>query len=831
MRRRIERAVQEDKELLVDPCFFVALKERSEDIGAVEILLKRGFSNNELTHYRYDVILHVGAVPSTDAESFEWSLEQGPLSELRSILKTYRPPLVRIKGVRNHRVARNAAFIDLIEAGNPHRPVEDLQSQLEALALDGEDPETFWALGEAERYEIRVSWSPGPGDRFDVVMIDRSQVVGEPNLERPEQALRRPLAAYASNPEALHIQSRLVTKLRAHLQASLPDYMIPQAFVLLDRLPLTPNGKVDRIGLPAPEGRRQGLGYVAPRTPVEAALADIWAQVLGLDRVGAEDNFFDLGGHSLLATRMVSLVREHLGIEFPLRVLFEVPTVKDLAQKLEALQREGAGLSLPPLDPQPRPACLPLSYAQERLWFLDQMGLVGSAYLVPMPLRLEGALDATALELSLTELVRRHESLRTRFEMVNGEPVQMIDPAKPLRLGLIDLSRLNVVEQEAEVQRLTWEDMELSFDLTRSQLLRSSLLKLSEETHILLMTMHHIVSDGWSVGVLRQELGALYAAHLQGRPSPLPEPKLQYGDYTLWQRSWLRDEVIERQLTYWREQLSGVPAALELPTDRPRPAIASFKGATVPVVLSPVLSDDLSRLARSRGVTLYMVLLAGFQAVLGRWSGQHDVVVGSAIAGRTERRLEDLVGFFANMLAMRTDLSGNPTFLQLLERVRETALDAYAHQDLPFEKLVAELQPERDLSRQPVVQVTFTLQNTPWQELRLPGLTLSTAESPWVSAKFDLFLSLWESPTGLHGYFEYATDLFEHSTIERLALHLQRLLEQVAADPGRKLAEIDLLSLEDRQQLLVDWNDRTVAYAKDRCIHELFVNRHGILTP
>ncbi|HXZ14815.1 MAG TPA: condensation domain-containing protein, partial [Roseiarcus sp.] len=748
-----------------------------------------GAADNELTRYRYDVVLRVGEVgevEEADAAWLDWSLDQGPPARLGSVLRDARPALARIDGVVNRRVARDLASLRLLRGGDDRQLVGEMREACAALETVGEDPEEMWALGEAEGYEVRVSWTPGSsGERFDVAMIDRAQVVGEPIAKRSRIALRQPLSAYGNDPLALGLTLGLAGRLRGHLQRKLPDYMVPSAFVVLDKLPLTPNGKIDRKALPAPEGRPAGLEYVAPRDLAEEQLAAIWGEVLRLDKVGVEDNFFELGGHSLLATRVVALIRDRMGVETPLRAMFEAPTVAGLSERLARLR--GEALSRPPLAPQPRPAAPPLSFAQERLWFLDRLGLVGSAYNMPGAFRLEGPVDAQALEASLTELTRRHESLRTRFEERDGEPIQIIDPPARFELATEDVSALEETARMARAMALGREEVVRPFDLALDHLLRARLLRFGPQDHLLLLTMHHIVSDGWSIGVLARELATVYAAYDQGRPSPLPEPELQYADYALWQRGWLQGEALAQQVAYWRERLSGAPAALELPTDRPRPATASFEGAAAPFALSPELSAALLKLAQAQGATLYMVLLAAFQTVLGRWSGQDDIVVGSPIAGRTHRQTEDLIGFFVNTLAMRTDLSGDPTFLELLHRVKETALGAYAHQDLPFEKLVAELQPVRDLSRQPLFQVCFALQNTRDLEARtLAGLKLSSLDLGQLTAKFDLSLLVWESPIQLHGYIEYATDLFDLSTIERLTAHLTRVLAEALRRPARR---------------------------------------------
>jgi acyl carrier protein len=501
--------------------------------------------------------------------------------------------------------------------------------------------------------------------------------------------------------------------LRAHLKQSLPDYMIPQAIVGLEALPLTPNGKIDRKALPVPEGRPEGLDYVAPRTPVEETLAGIWAEVLKIDRVGVHDNFFELGGHSLLATRVTALVRERLGVELPIRDLFRTPGLGELAGQVEDLLREGAGLSLPALTAQARPERIPLSFAQERLWFLDQLGLVGSAYNMPLALRLEGALDVAALEGALAHLVERHESLRTRFVAIDGDPAQVIDPPGGFRLERTDLSGLEEAERREQARALQQAQADHIFDLAKGPLFRCGLINLGPEGHLLLMTMHHIVSDGWSMNVLTRELGALYEAFAAGRGSPLGALAVQYADYALWQRGWLEGEELERQLGYWRERLSGAPAALELPVDHPRPATPSHRGATHGVSLSAALSERLAALSREEGATLFMTLLAAFQALLARWSGSDDIVVGSPIAGRTHSQTEGLIGLLRQQPLLRSRIDGRQSFRQLLAAVRQATLEAYAHQDAPFERLVAELAPERDLSRQPLFQVDFTFHNQP----------------------------------------------------------------------------------------------------------------------
>jgi amino acid adenylation domain-containing protein len=609
--------------------------------------------------------------------------------------------------------------------------------------------------------------------------------------------------------------------LRPHVRQSLPEYMLPSAFVSLDALPLTPNGKLDRKALPAPEYAAGADRYVAPRTPVEEVLAGIWAEVLRLERVGVEESFFELGGHSLLATRVVSRIRDVFGIEVPLRALFEGPTVAELAGRVEEMRSAGLPV-IPPVAPTERTGALPLSFAQERLWFLDRLEPGSAVYNIPAALRVAGALDQAALERSLGEIVRRHEALRTVFAEVDGAAVQVIAPFAGFALPVEDLSALGEADREAAVKRRAVVEARRGFDLSAGPLFRAALLRLGEEDHVLLLTMHHAVSDGWSMGVLFRELSLLYEAYREGRESPLPELPVQYADYAAWQRQQLAGEVLDRQLAYWRERLAGAPELLELPTDRPRPPVQTYRGATVPVELSPELLERLQALGRSEGATLYMTLLGAFQVLLSKYAGSEDVVVGSPIAGRTRGEVEELIGLFVNTLVLRTDLSGNPSFREVLGRVREATLGAYAHQDVPFEKLVAELQPERSMSHSPLFQVLFTLQNTGNGGGALAGLNVSAVGAERATAKFDLSLTLTATAQGLRGELTYSTDLFERATVDRMLGHLERVLEQVAADADVRLSRLELLGEAERALVLETWNDTAAEYPADVCIHELF---------
>ncbi|MEW5926797.1 MAG: amino acid adenylation domain-containing protein, partial [Gemmatimonadota bacterium] len=622
-------------------------------------------------------------------------------------------------------------------------------------------------------------------------------------LVREDRPGEKRLVAYLVPEEGGDGAGPSAAELRDHLRERLADYMVPSAFVAVDAFPLTPNGKVDRGALPVPE-REEAASFVAPRTPAEEVLAGIWAEVLKTERVGVEEGFFELGGHSLLATQVISRARDAFGVEVPLRALFEAPTVAALAGRIEALRGGGAAVA-PPIERVPRTGPLPLSYAQQRLWLVDRLEPGSAAYHIPEAVRLPGALDTAALRAALDELVRRHEALRTVFAERGGEPVQVVlDPA-PVPLPVLDLGGVPEAEREGRAARLAAEEALIPFDLARGPLLRSTLLRLGEEDHVLLLTLHHVVSDAWSMGVLVREVSALYGAFSRGEPSPLPELPVQYADYALWQRRWLSGETLERQLAWWRERLGGAPALLELPTDRPRPAVLGHRGGVRTLRIDAGAADRLRALGRQEGATLFMTLLAGFAVLLGRWSGQADVVVGTPIANRTRRETEGLIGFFLNTLALRTDLSGDPTFRELLGRVREGTLGAYAHQDLPFERILEELQPVRSLSHTPVFQVMLNLLNLDGEEAAagLPDAEGESLSERAALAKYDLTLYAREERGEIRLVLVYAAELFEDARMEEALRQLATLLGAVAADPELRVSRVPLLTPEERARLAV----------------------------
>jgi amino acid adenylation domain-containing protein/non-ribosomal peptide synthase protein (TIGR01720 family) len=600
---------------------------------------------------------------------------------------------------------------------------------------------------------------------------------------------------------------------RDFLRERLPEHVVPSAFVALDAFPRTPNGKTDRRALAALEVSHGAArdAYVAPRTPEEEIVARAWGAVLGVERVGARDGFFELGGHSLLAMQVVSRLRAALGVEVPLRAVFDAPRLDAFAERVRRA-RSGDAEAPPPLRRAAGGGALPLSFAQERLWFLEQLEPGGAAYVMAGALRLSGALDAAALEWSLGEVVRRHETLRTTFRTVDGVAAQVVAEAGVWTLPVEDLSALPEAEREAEARRRVGAEAARGFDLERGPLFRALLLRLAAGEHVLSVAMHHAVSDEWSVGVLVREMSELYAARLRGEDAALPELPVRYADFAAWQRGWLRGDALERQLAFWRERLADAPRAIDLPTDRPRPPVWSGRGALHAFALPAAVAERVDAAARERGATPFMVLLAAWQLLLARWSGQDTIVVGTPVASRQREETEGLIGFFVNMLALRADVAPEAGFADLLARVRETALDAWAHQDLPFERLVDELQPERDRSRTPVFQVAFVMQNAPTAAPRLPGVAVAAQEGAGrATSKFDLTLEVAAESDGLRASIEYATDLFDAATVARMAEHFGLLLDAALAAPDAPVADLPLLTDAERARLAA-WNDTAEAF-------------------
>ncbi|WP_038717326.1 non-ribosomal peptide synthetase [Burkholderia pseudomallei] len=683
-------------------------------------------------------------------------------------------------------------------------------------------------LGEIEAQLAKVA------DVREVVVLARDSAAevhdsatehATPNAPSPSPETTTATAAATATATA--IEKRLVAyytgdadvvALRAQAAQHLPSYMVPSAYVRLDAWPLTPNGKLDRRALPAPADDAYARAeYEAPQGAKEEALAAIWRELLHVERVSRHDNFFELGGHSLLAVQLVSRLRQALSVEVALGTVFDAPVLSALAERLEAENTE----VLPPIPLAPRDGRIALSLAQQRLWFLTQLEGVSEAYHMSGAVRLDGPLNREVLQRALNRIVMRHEALRTCFAREEGEPIQVIQPHADLTVSYHDLREAEQSEQRAK--DLSQAHASAPFDLSRDLPVRVLLLQLADEAHVVQVVMHHIASDGWSVGVFLQELSALYGSFIAEQGDPLAPLPLQYADYAAWQRRWLASGQLEKQGAFWQTNLSGAPTLLELPTDRPRPPKQSHAGASVEVKLGAALSERVKRLSQRHGVTPYMTLLSSWAAVLSRLSGQEEVVIGSPVAGRNRTEVEALIGFFVNTLALRLDLSSEPTVGELLKRTKAQVLSAQAHQDLPFDQVVERVKPPRSTAHPPLFQVMFDWHNTPARALTMPGLTVSVASTETTTSQYDLVLSMQERNGDIVGHLNYATALFDEQTARRYARYWRRLLEGMTAGSANvSVARLPLLDEAEREQVVHEWNATERAYPIRQCIHQLF---------
>ncbi|MFI0819508.1 non-ribosomal peptide synthase/polyketide synthase [Streptomyces sp. NPDC021098] len=825
LRRAVDRALLMEKELLLDPAFFTALAARRDDIAGVDLQVKRGDYVNELSRYRYDAVLHKTPAVSRQLETapeLRWGHDVSGLDDLERRLTGHRGQALRVTGVPDERIADEAAALRALDEGRPPAELIGLLDAAERSSAPELGPDAFHALGGRTGHRVAVTRSGDTADHLDVLFVTpeasgrATTVLGGVHRPAPAAATTPP-EAFANDPAASRQRAGLAAELAAVLRERLPAYMVPTAVTVLGELPLTAHGKLDRAALPAPY-----LGSVAgsrpPASPRERTLCDLFAQVLGVASVGVDDNFFDLGGHSLLATRLISRIRSALGTELPVRTLFEVPTAAGLAARLDEAEHR-ADAARPALRPMPRPDVVPLSFAQARLWFLHRLEGPGATYNMPVALRLRGEVDRTALRSALADVAARHESLRTVFPAAGGMPRQVVLDAAAARPELIvrDIGEPGLRDALREAARYP-------FDLAADLPLRAELFVMGEREHVLLLVVHHIAGDGWSMAPLSRDLATAYAARCRGgAPSWAPLP-VGYVDYTLWQRALLGDEDdpdsrFAQEVAYWTKALAGLPEQLALPVDRPRPAVSTYRGEMLGFDLSPALHGRLAGLASAGEASLHMVLHAGLAALLTRLGAGTDLPIGSGVAGRRDEALDDAVGLFVNTLVMRTDTSGDPSFAALLDRVRETALTAYSHQDVPFEHLVEVLNPVRTPNRHPLFQVALVLQNTPEAGLALPGVEVTPEPVGAGASRFDLFFSLTERPAppgaaggslgGVRGTVEYSTDLFDRGTVEAMVARWIRLLEAVCADPHLPIGRADLLNAAERGRVLVGGADRT----------------------
>ncbi|UOX91373.1 amino acid adenylation domain-containing protein [Amycolatopsis sp. FBCC-B4732] len=777
-----DQAIAREGELVLDPDFFAALSRELDGFDDVDLWVKRGHAHNELTRHRYDVVLRKAPKPAPPAEDV---VAFASLEELAERLEA-RPARLRVTGVPNARLSGELAAVAALAGGDTDAALS---------ALDGEpsgvDPETLHALGERHGYRVHATLTADAGT-LEVVFT-----TGAPIRIHRTRPVRAALEALGNHPAGQRDTSALVAALRAHVRDRLPQYMVPSAFVLLDRLPLLASGKLDRRALPSPDKQAAGTGR-APRTPVEEVLCGLFAEVLDTAAVGVDDDFFALGGHSLMATRLIARLRAVFGVELQVRSVFETPTVAGLAALLAAADASAARPALVRADP--RPAVLPLSFAQQRLWFLHRLEGPSATYNMPTAVRLTGALDADALRTALSDVAERHEALRTVFPEVEGEARQRVLDDVTIPLLVREVTGATLADAVSEAARTV-------FELESEIPLRAELLRLGAREHVLVLVFHHIASDGWSTAPLWRDLATAYTARHAGEApqwTPLP---VQYADYTVWQRDVLGEPVIEPQLDYWRRALANLPERIELPTDRPHPAEASYRGEQFAFGWDARLHSGLVDLARACGASVFMVVHAGLTAVLTRLGAGADVPIGTSIAGRTDQALDDLVGFFVNTLVLRVDTGGDPTFRDLVARVRDRSLDAYAHQDVPFERLVEALNPARSLAYHPLFQTMLAWQNNAVADLTLPGLTVAEEPVRTGTSRADLVFFVGESPgtqAGIRGTAEYNSDVFDRTSVEAILARLRTLLTAVVADPDTRIGAVDLLTDAEHDQLTPD---------------------------
>ncbi|MFO0727908.1 MAG: amino acid adenylation domain-containing protein [Myxococcota bacterium] len=820
-KEKVARRLAGEEELVLDPDFFWTLKSRIPRLSHVEVRPKRGAAQNELTRFRYDVLLHLEA-PARPADDVVWGPGSVGLLELREKLGNIGSTRLGLRGIRNARVQapnETTAWLTGTGAAPDRGAVEKLRRRVldrdgSSAAQDvepGLDPEALFKLAEAMGLDVVLDWSRGGADgAFDAVFGPKFPHDAPPVAWFGTPPPPKASATLANDPLRGKVERKLESELKRRAQDRLPDYMVPSSIMIVDKIPLTDNGKVDRRALPPPTTQEAATEYVEPRTGEEEILASVFAELLGAERVGVKDSFFDLGGHSLLATQVVSRIRSVFGVDLPLRALFDNPTVGGLAQAVSALHRGTGQTPVAELSaPQERPENIPLSSSQERMWILDRVEETRSPiYVIPLVLRLRGAIDEPALKKAIGAIVSRHEALRTSFPTSGELPMQWVVEDAGIELPPVEVLHFapgsSEKEQEKQIQDAVGMEVSRPFDLARGPVLRLRLFRVLESDHIFVMTMHHIVSDGWSVGVLCRELATAYNAYHSGREPVLPALPIQYADFAIWQRKAEESQGLKESIQTCQKRLAGAPPFLDIPADRPRPPTPSWKGGVVRFNLDRGLTTRLKDLSRREGATLYMTLLSAFSTYLSRITGQKDLVIGSPVANRNRAATEPLIGLFVNTLALRVNLAGDPTFLELLARVRKTTLDAYADQDVPFEKLVEAVSPERSLNRQPLVQAMFVLQNAPFVAPSLDGVTVEMLELDSITSKFDLTLSMQETVDGLSALFEYSAELFDKERIERMVKHFSSILEGVVKEPKRHLQALPVFD-DTEQKALEKW--------------------------
>ncbi|MFI6084255.1 amino acid adenylation domain-containing protein, partial [Streptomyces sp. NPDC051217] len=816
-RAAIARALLTEPELVLGPEWFTQWATRHGAEGA-DIRLKPGRAHNELTLHRYEVVLYKGSVEALDlseAPTVTWGRQVGELSGLEELCRAQEGPVLRVAGIPNARLTGEASLA-----------AEARVHDVPAASGPAVDPQDLHEWAAARGWSVVLTWSAEAVEHFDALVLTDGTATARP-LTGGFIPSHRANLFLASDPAAATQIGALVGSLRGYLQERLPAHLVPASVVAIASVPLTANGKLDRRALPAPDLSSQSTGR-APRTLREELLCDLFAEVLDLERVGVDDDFFDLGGHSLLATKLISRIRTTLGTEVELRTFFAHPTVARLVPHLDI----GARTQAPLVRVAERPERLPLSFAQQRLWFVHRFEGPSATYNMPVVLRLSGELDVPALESALNDVLARHETLRTVFPAVDGRPEQQVLSPAEARLTLT----VRQIDSEDEVAEALAAAARHTFALETELLVRAQLFRCGPEESVLSLVVHHIAADGWSYAPLAQDLATAYTTRVAGHAPDWTELPIQYADYTLWQHELLGDEcdpesLYSKQYAYWAEQLAGLPKTVTIPSDRPRPAVLEGKGDLLRFTLDAELHQGIAELAKVTGTTPFMVLQATMAALLTRLGAGTDIAVGSGIAGRTDEGLKDLIGLFVNLLVLRTDTSGDPTFAELLAQVRKTSLDAYSHQDIPFESLVEKLNPERSPSHHPLFQIALALQNNEEAHFELPGLQVRADGSGTGTARYDLLLSLDETfedrttPAGITIAAEYSTELFDAPTIETFITRWQRLLTTAVTYPSHRISYADLLTAEERRQLLAAEREQPERVAVQATFPELFAAR------
>jgi len=827
LQNSIKMQIKKEAELLLSPAYFLNLAKRSQKIEMIEILPKRGVCDNELNGFRYDVIIHVNQrdiskvqLPLNEKNKDTLALEYENNINVQNLLKSKHSALI-VKGYPNKRVWRDYKLnheLDNLEALDIYQREETLIRECDNI-LSLEDLHSTAKQHGYVLYCHLALEHEDSSSKYDLYFYKDQSILNLHKQHIFQNYLNGYYQTKFNNNPYINIQRRPldIAKVKASLLNNLPEYMIPSLFIELAEMPLTPNGKIDRKALPKPEEREGLEAYQAPEGLIENSLASVWKELLQVERVGRNDNFFHLGGHSLIATRLISKIRQNESVEVPLRAVFEHPVLSELAHVIEK-EYQSAGV-LPPITRVKHDGPLPLSFAQQRLWFIEQLLVDNNGlYHIPIVIRIKGNLNEKALKQALDYLVSRHEILRTRLVTVDGIGYQdILDSDLGFSLAFKDLTK----SKDKNIN--SFVSYEISRHFASDEVLcRGLCIKLSEQERVLVIIFHHVISDGWSIGIFNKEFSAAYESYASYNKSPgLPALPVQYADYGIWQRSWLSGKILEKQLQYWQEQLRDV-SSLELPADRSRPSVQSYRGGYYEHRISKDILDKLRKLSKDESVTLFMVLFSVFSGVLSKLSNQNDIIIGTPIAGRNSSDVEGLIGFFINTLVLRVDTSGNPRFKELLHRVEKATLGAYEHQDVPFEQLVDHLSIPRDLSRHPLFQVMFALQNMEITNISMGDLDLKYEYNDEViRAKFDLTLNAVESPEGLYFGFEYAKDLFDEQSIVRLARCYDQFLTAIITDTEQRFSSVSILDSTELEQL-ASFNNTDTPYPLQKTIHQLF---------